>query len=385
MLNADKYKTIRPYNDDEVEGIIEQLLKETQFTTILSFVYPQKKQEEVISNLKKIKTVKDFQRDVVYYYLNLVVQKTISKLTYSGIERLNPSKNYIFMSNHRDIVLDPALINIILFDHWAQTSEIAIGSNLLILPWIEMLVKLNKTFVVQRNLPAREMLLASQELSSYIKDTIDNNSSIWIAQKEGRTKDGNDKTHPALLKMLSMSSEKSLIKSFRDLRIVPVSISYEYEPCDKSKINELYSRFKDGDYKKNPQDDLNSMSRGLNNFKGRVHISFGRPLRRKLNIIKKIENKHLQFDKIAQLIDSQIYRGCVLFTNNFIAYDLLFKTDTFRYKYTQAEVDEFTNYLKKQTNEIEGEKKIIDKMFLALYANPVINKHKLRQLPVSFL
>ncbi|MBN1250548.1 MAG: 1-acyl-sn-glycerol-3-phosphate acyltransferase [Bacteroidales bacterium] len=385
MLNADKYKTIRPYNDDEVEGIIEQLLKETQFTTILSFVYPQKKQEEVISNLKKIKTVKDFQRDVVYYYLNLVVQKTISKLTYSGIERLNPSKNYIFMSNHRDIVLDPALINIILFDHWAQTSEIAIGSNLLILPWIEMLVKLNKTFVVQRNLPAREMLLASQELSSYIKDTIDNNSSIWIAQKEGRTKDGNDKTHPALLKMLSMSSEKSLIKSFRDLRIVPVSISYEYEPCDKSKINELYSRFKDGDYKKNPQDDLNSMSRGLNNFKGRVHISFGRPLRRKLNIIKKIENKHLQFDKIAQLIDSQIYRGYVLFTNNFIAYDLLFKTDTFRYKYTQAEVDEFTNYLKKQTNEIEGEKKIIDKMFLALYANPVINKHKLRQLPVSFL
>ena len=225
MQNKDKYKSIRPYNDDEVEEIINKLIKEPHFLKILSYVYPQKSQDEIIRIFKEIKTVKDFQTKIVYNYLNSVVEKTTSKLTYSGIERLNPNRNYIFMSNHRDIVLDPALLNIILLDNLAQTSEIAIGSNLLIFPWIEMLVKLNRTFVVQRDLPVREMLLASQNLSSYINHTIQNKCSIWIAQREGRTKDGNDKTHSGLLKMLSMSFNKTIINGFRNLRIVPVSIS----------------------------------------------------------------------------------------------------------------------------------------------------------------
>jgi 1-acyl-sn-glycerol-3-phosphate acyltransferase len=385
MQSTDKYKSIRPYNNDEVEAIVDKLLKEPQFLKILSYVYPQKSQDEIISIFKGVKTIKDFQKDIVYNYLNSVVEKTTSKLTYSGIERLNPSRNYIFMSNHRDIVLDPALLNIILLDNLSQTSEIAIGSNLLIFPWIEMLVKLNRTFVVQRNLPVREMLLASQNLSSYINHTIKNKSSIWIAQREGRTKDGNDRTHTGLLKMLSMSFNKTIINGFRNLRIVPVSISYEYEPCDKAKVKETYSKFEDGNYKKNTQDDLNSMSRGINNYKGRVHFSFGKPIRRKLFRIKKFDNKNLQLTKVAQIIDNQIHKGYSLFSNNYIAYDVLFKTDTFKYKYTQAEVDEFMKYLKKQTKDIEGNKNIIEKMFLALYANPVINKHKLRQLPLSFL
>jgi len=385
MQNIDQYKLIRPYNDDEVEGIINKLLKEELFLRVLSHVYPNKSQEEIISKFKKIKTIKDFQSDVIYHYLHQMVNDTISKLTYSGIERLNSSRNYIFMSNHRDIVLDPALINVILLDNWVQTTEIAIGSNLLILPWIEMLVKLNKTFVVQRNLPARELLVASQQLSSYIGHTLQNTGSLWIAQKEGRTKDGNDRTHPGLLKMLGMNSKKTIIKTYRGLRIVPVSISYEYEPCDKAKVNETYRKFEDGEFKKNPQDDLMSMKSGLTNFKGRVHIAFGKPIRRKLFNIKKFENKNLQITKIGQLIDNQIYRNFNLFTNNYIAYDTLFKTNTFRYKYSQEEVDEFLKYVKKQTSDIEGNKNIINKMFLALYANPVINKHKLRQLPISFL
>ena len=385
MQSTDKYKSIRPYNDDEVEGIIDKLIKEPHFLKILSNIYPQKTEDEIISVFKEVKTIKDFQTNIVYSYLNSVVEKTTSKLTYSGIERLNPSRNYIFMSNHRDIVLDPALLNIILLDNLSQTCEIAIGSNLLIFPWIEMLVKLNRTFVVQRNLPVREMLLASQNLSSYINHTIKNKSSIWIAQREGRTKDGNDRTHAGLLKMLSMSFNKTLIKGFRGLSIVPVSISYEFEPCDKAKVNETYRKFEDGNYKKNTQDDLNSMSRGINNYKGRVHFSFGKPIRRKLFRIKKFENKNLQITKIGQLIDNQIYKGYCLYSNNYIAYDTLFKTNTFRYKYSQAEVDEFLKYVEKQTKDIEGNKNIINKMFLALYANPVINKHKLRQLPLSFL
>jgi len=385
MQNIDKYKSIRPYNDSEVEEIINKLLKEESFLRVLAHVYPNKSQEEIINKFKKLKTIKDFQTDVVYHYLHQMVDNTISKLTYSGIERLNSSKNYIFMSNHRDIVLDPALINVILLDNWVQTSEIAIGSNLLILPWIEMLVKLNKTFVVQRNLPVRELLLASQQLSSYINHTIQNTGSLWIAQKEGRTKDGNDRTHQGLLKMLGMNSKKTIIKTFRGLNIVPVSISYEYEPCDKAKVNETYRKFEDGEFKKNPQDDLMSMKSGLSNFKGRVHIAFGKPLRRKLFSIKKFENKNLRITKIGQLIDNQIHKSYNLYSNNYIAYDTLFKTNTFKYKYSQAEVDDFLKYVKKQTSDIKGNKNIINKMFLALYANPVINKHKLRQLPISFL
>ena len=385
MQKTDRFKSIRPYKDDEVEGVIDRLMQEPQFLKILSYVYPEKSQKEIISFFKKIKTIKDFQKDVIYNYLNSVVEKTTTKLSHSGIERLNPSRNYIFMSNHRDIVLDPALLNIILLDNMSQTSEIAIGSNLLILPWIEMLVKLNRTFVVQRDLPVREMLVASQNLSLYINETVQNKCSVWIAQREGRTKDGNDRTHSGLLKMLSMSFKKTIINGFRNLRIVPVSISYEYEPCDKAKVKETYLRFKDGNFKKNPQDDLNSMSRGINNYKGRVHFSFGKPIRRKLFSLKKFDNKNLQFARIAKIIDNQIYKNYNLFSNNYIAYDTLFKTDTFKYKYTQAEVDEFMQHVKKQTEDIEGNKNIIDKMFLALYANPVINKHKLRQLPISFL
>lgn len=384
--NDDKYQSIRCYNDNEANSIINQLLNEGQFAKILSFLYPDGKIGEIREQLKNIQTIKDFQKSVVYPYLTKMIDNTTNGLSFSGLKNLDSRKSYLFISNHRDIVLDSALLNFLLIENNFNTTEIAIGSNLLILPWIELLVRLNKSFLVKRNLPAREMLQASRELSSYINYTLqEKGNSVWIAQKEGRTKDGNDKTQPALLKMLNMASDNSIVRSFKKMRIVPVSISYEIEPCDKLKTTELYKTFKEGAYVKDPKEDLSSMSGGLNNFKGRVHFAFGKPLKRKLFKLKRIHNRNEQFSKLSIIIDSQIHKGYKLFPGNYAAYDLLFNSDNFKDKYTDLEFEEFTNHMNKQIGNIGGDKKIIKMIFLEIYANPVINKYYLRQKPISFI
>ncbi|MEN8120819.1 MAG: 1-acyl-sn-glycerol-3-phosphate acyltransferase [Bacteroidota bacterium] len=384
--NKDKYQSIRCYNDQEANTKINQLLSEEKFTKVLSFLYPEEKIPEIRELLKNLKTIKGFQKGVIHPYLSKMVKNTTAGLSFSGLKHLDPKKSYLFISNHRDIVLDSAFLNLLLIENKFNTTEIAIGSNLLIFPWIEILVRLNKSFLVKRNLPVREMLKASRELSSYINYTLQQKgSSIWIAQKEGRTKNGNDRTQPALLKMLNMDSDNSIVRSFKKMRIVPVSISYEIEPCDKTKTAEQYIKFKEGVYKKDPKEDLSSMSGGLNNFKGRIHYSFGKPLKRKLIKLKRIHSRNEQFSKLGKIIDDQIYKGYKLFPGNYAAYDILFDSDNFKDKYNDFELEEFTNNMNKQIEDIEGDKKIIKKIFLGIYANPVINKYYLRQKPISFV
>lgn len=383
--NEDKYKSIRCYNDNEVNSIVNQLLSEERFVKVLSFLYPEGKIAEIREQLKNIHSIKDFQKRVVYPYLTKMIDNTTSGISFSGLKNLKQYRSYLFISNHRDITLDSAFLNFLLLENNFKTTEIAIGSNLLIMPWIEMLVKLNKSFIVKRNLPAREMLQASRNLSSYINYTLqEKGSSVWIAQREGRTKDGNDKTHQGLLKMLNMDSDDSIMRSFKKMRIVPVSISYELEPCDKLKTTELYKRFKEGAYVKDPKEDLSSMSGGLNNFKGRIHYTFGKPLKRKLLKLKRIHNRNERFSKLGKIIDEQIYKGYKLFPGNYVAYDILFNSDNFKDKYTDLELEEFTNHMNKQIENIEGDQKIIKMIFLEIYANPVINKYYLRQKPISF-
>jgi len=386
MQSEDKYQSIRCYNDSDANTKINELLSEERFGKVLSFLYPEEKVEGIKEFLKNIKTIKGFQKGLVHPYLTKMVKNTTAGLSFSGLKYLDPRRSYLFISNHRDIVLDSALLNFLLLENKFNTTEIAIGSNLLIFPWIEILVRLNKSFLVKRNLPVREMLKASRELSSYINYTLqEKGSSIWIAQKEGRTKDGNDKTQPALLKMLNMDSDDSIVRSFKKMRIVPVSISYEIEPCDKLKAKELYKKFKEGAYVKDPKEDLLSMSGGLNNFKGRIHYTFGKPLKRKLFKLKRIHNRNEQFSKLATIIDSQIYKGYKLFPGNYAAYDILFNSDNFKDKYTDIEFEEFTKHMNKQIEDIEGDKKIIKMIFLQIYANSVVNRYYLRQKPVSFV
>ena len=384
--NEDKFQSIRCYNDQEANTKINELLNEEQFAKVLSFLYPEEKVPEIKEFLKNLKTVRGFQKGVIHPYLSKMEKNTTAGLSSSGLKYLNPRKSYLFISNHRDIVLDSAFLNFLLIENKFNTTEIAIGSNLLIFPWIEILVRLNKSFLVKRNLPVREMLKASRELSSYINYTLqEKGSSVWIAQKEGRTKNGNDKTQPALLKMLNMDSDDSIVRSFKKMRIVPVSISYEIEPCDKLKTQELYKTFKEGAYVKDPKEDLSSMSGGLNNFKGRIHYSFGKPLKRKLLKLKRIHNRNEQFSKLASIIDNQIHKDYKLFPGNYVAYDLLFNSDNFKDKYTDIEFEEFSNHMNKQIENIEGDNKIIRMIFLEIYANPVINRYYLRQKPISFV
>jgi glycerol-3-phosphate O-acyltransferase len=379
-----QFQSIRPFKNNEVKAVIEQLLQEPNFLKILTIVFPKRKLADVMEKLRKISTIKKFQKEVVYYYLSLIIKKTINKLSFTGLEHLDPKKRYLFMSNHRDIILDSALMNVILFENKIKTTEIAIGSNLLIFPWIEMLVKLNKSFVVKRNLPVKEMLMASRELSSYIQYTLlEKKHSVWIAQKEGRTKDGDDSTHSGLLKMIHMSSEEPIADYFKKMKIIPVSISYEVEPCDASKTAELYARLRDGSYVKDPKEDLLSMSRGLNNFKGRVHFTFGKALNEELDVLKETRNKNEQYIKLAQIIDNSIHQGFQLFEGSYMAYDILTNSDKFKDKYTNAEYQSFTSHMATQISDIEGDKEIIKRIFLRIYANPLINKFKLEKIPLE--
>jgi glycerol-3-phosphate O-acyltransferase len=383
MQEKGKFQSIRPFKNWEVKGIIEQLLQEPHFHKVLSVVYPKQDINEIISHLRNISSIKEFQKEVVYNYLSGIIDKTINKLSFSGLENLTSGKNFLFMSNHRDIILDSALMNVILLENKIKTSEIAIGSNLLIFPWIEMLVKLNKSFVVKRNLPAKELLLASKELSAYIKYTIlKKNRSVWIAQKEGRTKDGDDSTHPGLLKMVHMASNKTLSKYIRKLNLVPVSISYEVEPCDKPKTAELYARFRDGSYVKDPKEDLLSMVGGLTNFKGRVHFHFGKILNEELDVIDPIKNSNEQYSKLAQIIDQSIHENFRLFEGSYIAYDILSDSTQFKDKYTKSEFRAFSRHMFTQIADIDGDKEIIKQIFLGIYANPLINKFKLDKIPL---
>lgn len=384
-MQQDKaFESIRPYNDNEVHDVIEQLLQEPHFQKVLSVVYPDRKLSEVMETMQQIKTIREFQKEMVYYYLCIVKEKTITDLSISGMEHLDPSQSYLFMSNHRDIVLDSALLNFLFVENNRNTTEIAIGSNLLILPWIEMLVKLNKSFVVKRNLPVKEMLDASKELSSYIQYTLlEKSNSIWIAQKEGRTKDGNDSTHSGLLKMIHMSSNQPTSEYFRNLKLVPVSISYEVEPCDGPKTAELYARLRDGNYVKDPKEDLLSMSGGLLNFKGHVHFHFDKPLDVELDELDKTKNKNDQYIKLAQIIDEKIHLGFKLYPGNYIAYDILSGKQSFKDNYSTHEFEAFNTRMEGIIKDIDGNKNTLKQIYLGIYANPLINKYYLDKIPIK--
>jgi hypothetical protein len=255
-----------------------------------------------------------------------------------------------------------------------NTTEIAIGNNLLIEKWIEYTVKLNRAFVVRRNLPVRELLLASKKLSEYIRRDITlENTSVWIAQREGRTKDGNDKTQQALLKMLNLSNINEFAQGFKELRIVPLSISYEIEPCGISKVAELYKKKTEG-FEKTQEDDLRSMGQGLVRPKGHVHFAFGEPIISQLDVIAQEETISLQIEKLADHLDEQIYQNFHLWPNNYIAEDLLLNSSKNSDLYTVEQFWKFQSMLEEAVSLIPGDQVAIRSMFLQMYANPLINK-----------
>ncbi|ETJ49581.1 1-acyl-sn-glycerol-3-phosphate acyltransferase [Pseudoalteromonas agarivorans] len=320
----DKYADIRPYNDDEVAASLARLINDNAFIDVIAkynlprfisampFIARTLVRSQLRKKWGKFTSVEDVQNEVAKY-LDKLIKRTTSKVTFSGLDKLDPQQAYLFISNHRDIVLDPALVNWGLYQHKMKTVRIAIGDNLLQIPYITELMRLNKSFIVKRSAKApKEMLKALTQLSSYIYDSLTAGNSIWIAQKEGRAKDGFDQTDPALLKMLQLNGRKQK-KEFgeyiKELKIVPVSISYQYEPCAISKAKELYHKQQYGEYVKSAGEDIASIVEGFSSAKGHVHLAFGQP----------VESGCDDADELAQTIDKHIVESFYLHPGNYIA------------------------------------------------------------------
>ena len=377
-INAAEFDKIRPYFDYEVHDAIERIIKERGFIKTLEYFFPNAPIDATLQMLRSLNTIKEFQREFIVKLVCKMEQKSMKSFTFSGLENIEKGKPYLFLSNHRDIILDSALLNSHLALEGFETSEIAIGSNLLILPWITDLVKLNRTFIVHRNISVKELYESSLLLSKYINYTIkEKNTSVWLAQREGRTKNGDDKTQVSILKMLNMSSKGSVIDNLKSLNIVPMTISYEYEPCDVLKVVEQYNKKIDKTYKKSKIDDMTGMRYGLECEKGNVTIHLGKPLNEEFDSLPKIDNKNLLYEEIVKFIDKKIYSGYKFYPINYVAADILTQSNKYSANYTDEEKQQALKYIESQCVLFIGDVDLQKKMLLEIYANPVFNYDKL--------
>jgi len=378
MIETPDFSSIRPYEDHEIHEVFKRLVKEKTFLELIHFLYPGYPTEALTQKFTNINTVKEFQFEVIYPYVKEVLKNTTEGFDCTGLDKLNPKSAYLFISNHRDIVLDSAILNILLVGNGFDTTEIAIGDNLLILPWITDLVKLNRSFIVKRNIPVRQMMDASTLLSKYIRHTLkEKNRSIWIAQREGRSKDGDDRTQVSLLKMLNISGNGDLAHNFKELQIVPVSISYELDPCDYLKAYEFQQKRDNPNYSKTQADDLKHMGTGLRGRKGRVHFSIGTPIDAELDTIAKLGTKSDQLQALAESIDNQIHSNYKLWPGNFVACDIFCNSKEHADKYTEADKARFLEYINEHISRAkDADTDFIFQTLMEMYANPVRNFFK---------
>jgi hypothetical protein len=303
-----------------------------------------------------------------------IVNKTSRGLTTSGFEKLAHGTPCLFVGNHRDIVLDSAILQVILLDHGHETSEITFGSNLMTHPFIIDLGKVNRMFKVKRGGNSRELLKNSQVLSAYIRYTLtEKRKSAWIAQRGGRTKDGNDKTETGLLKMFHISDSRDFHASFEQLHIVPLAVSYEYEPCCAFKIKELTAIHQGLAYQKEDKEDLNSIITGITQNKGHIHLAACTPVNTLLHTIPEALNYNEKICKLAGIIDQEIYSHYKLWPTNYIAFDMLHECRTFSDHYTPMQSHEFMDYMKQELRTFNGDTQLQQRLLLSMYAAPVIN------------
>jgi len=374
MLVSNEFDEIRPYYDDEVPEIMTRLLADPVFARVLKNLFADDaKIKEIRDSMLQTQNVESFQLRFMVPFLEGILKNSTRGLTIGGLEHLDKDQSYLFISNHRDIVLDSALLNVEMYKFGYKSTEIAIGSNLLVYPWIEDLSRVNRSFIVKRNIPVRQMLAASNLLSGYIRHTITNNgNSIWIAQREGRSKDGLDLTSPALLKMLNMSSNQKFVKGFKELRIVPMSIAYEIEPCGNEKVAELLKRQADPRFHKSEKDDLLSMVSGLKNQKGRIQIQFGAPISgHDLKSLSKEGNINDRLKRLADYIDKQIYTNYRLYPNNYIAYDLYYNCNKYIDQYTTEEQGQFIELTHQRLKLVNEDREEAMQLWLKMYSTPV--------------
>jgi hypothetical protein len=379
-MDLTKFDDIRPYNDSEVHPALERIVANPLLSNIAKYLFPGKDENLFKQLLLSCNTKDDFQIKVMSGVVEKILADTSKGLTYEGLEYFDGGAKHLIVSNHRDIVLDSAIIQLILFRHDVPRTEIAVGDNLITSSFIEDITRCNRMIKVIRSTSPREVYTTSKVLSEYMRYRVSNQiSSIWIAQRNGRTKDGIDVTEQGLLKMFDMSGSGDFVKDFNELSIMPASISYEYEPCDILKAIELYITRRQK-YVKAEGEDLNSILTGIMQPKGRIHIQFNEPLtEEEVNAAAELD-KNERFKALGIAMDRKIIANYKLWPNNYIAYDMLNGEGRFADKYTAEEKVAFEGYLNaimQKVDKIEVDKAELKEILLGIYANPVVGKMNL--------
>ena len=377
MKIPQEFDTIRPWEPEDLPEVFDRLLSNEQFKQVLAYLYPQVPFEMIAQKLKACKTNMEFQLAFAYDFVHGLLKKAATgcEMDCSAIDN---SRNYTCISNHRDIVLDSAILDVLLVDnHFKTTCEIAIGDNLLSLPWVKDLVRVNKAFIVERALSMRQMLMSSKRLSDYMHFAIkEKHENIWIAQREGRAKDSDDRTQKSILQMMSMGGEGSIIDRLRQLHLVPLAISYEYDPCDYLKAKEYQQKRDNADWKKGPTDDLVSMQTGIFGYKGHVHYHAAACVDEFLDTLDPEMPKQDIYNKVVAYIDHEIHSHYQTYPGNYVALDMLEGTSTYADKYTAEQKAQFEKYIAGQLAKIDLPNKdeaYLRERLLTMYANPLRN------------
>lgn len=375
---SNQFDSIRPFNPEELPEVFDRLMQNQQFLQVLAYLYPGVSAEAIRQKMAQCKTNLDFQKAFCYDFLNKLLAKASTGIDID-VAAINLRNRYTFVSNHRDIVLDSALLHKLIIDAGCDTTtEIAIGDNLLKLPWVKDLVRINKSFIVERSLPMRQMLVASKRLAEYMHYVIaEKHDNVWIAQREGRAKNSDDRTQEAILKMMTMGGEGDARERLAQLHIVPLAISYEYDPCDFLKAREMQLRRDVEGWKKGPMDDVVSMKTGIMGYKGRIHYHCAPCIDEWLQTLPGDMPKGEFYAAVAEHIDHEIWRGYRLYPANFVALDMLRGTTGHADRYTEADRKQFEAYLQGQMAKIElpnADTAFLRERMLEMYANPAINQ-----------
>ena len=377
MKELAEFDEIRPYCAEELPAAYERLIVNPQFCKMVGYIFPDKPFDAMMTRMRQCKTNLEFQKTFCYPFLKNLLAKA-SKGAEMDVSDIDTKSRYTFVSNHRDIVLDSGFLSILLLDSgFTTTCEIAIGDNLVSLPWIKDLVRINKSFIVERGVSMRQMLVASKRLSDYMHFAInEKNENVWIAQREGRAKDSDDRTQGAILKMMAMGGEGGIIERIAQLHIVPLSISYEFDPCDYLKAREFQQKRDILDFKKGKGDDIISMQTGVMGYKGHVHYHCAPCIDGFLHKLDPNMPKTEVFDLIARHIDHEIHRNYRIYPCNYVALDMLKNSTQYASKYTDDDKAQFGKYIEGQLAKIDLSNKddaFLKERMLTMYANPVIN------------
>lgn len=374
--NQQDFEDIRPYTDEEAVQALSRVSRHPMLPIISKYLFPSMPATTMGRMLRSIGGVDQFQTDVMFAVIEAILERTSDGFTFSGAENLASleGKCFLAISNHRDIVLDPAMIQYTMAQCGLPFTEICVGSNLLTSQFIEDLMRSNRMIKVIRGISSRELYLSSRRLSQYIRDSItENRSSVWIAQREGRTKDGKDTTEQGLLKMFDMSGKGDFDANFRELSIVPMSISYEYESCDARKAREVFLRRGGEPYVKKRNEDLHSILTGIRQRKGHIHLEIGKPISAEEIACAASQDRNERYQSLRQCLDSRIVSGYRLWPNNYIAHDLRSGSRRFADRYSERQKEEFIDYMNHKLGKLERrlDRGEIKKIFLGIYANPV--------------